>query len=247
VLIVGILIGSAISGGTALAAGIMAQPKTADVVIDGDTVDLKGYFIEGNHYFQLRDLSAALKSGGKDFRILWDGRANEILIDTTSGYNPTEQLSYLTPETPLPTPSPIPKPQPQEPTMTIEEMKLEIVRLTNEERVKAGVSEVLILPELMDCAQAKAQDFFDNHYYGHTSPVYGPFDKMIKSYVPAARGCGENIAPWRTTLKEVFDGWMDSPGHQGNILEPRFTHIGIGVVKGANGGYWWVQQFVSLE
>jgi hypothetical protein len=34
----------------------------------------------------------------------------------------------------------------------------------------------------MDCAQAKAQDMKDSHYYGHKSPVYGSPLTMIKSF-----------------------------------------------------------------
>lgn len=42
------------------------------------------------------------------------------------------------------------EPTGDENTMTVDEMKAEIVRLTGIEHIKAG------LPELMDCAQAKA-------------------------------------------------------------------------------------------
>ncbi|MBQ1690798.1 MAG: cell wall-binding repeat-containing protein, partial [Firmicutes bacterium] len=36
--------------------------------------------------------------------------------------------------------------------------------------------------------------------------------------------------------------WMNSPGHKGNILDPDFKGIGVGVVK-YNGAYYWVQCF----
>ena len=29
--------------------------------------------------------------------------------------------------------------------------------------------------------------------------------------------------------KEIVDDWMSSPGHRENILDPRFTHLGVGV------------------
>jgi hypothetical protein len=75
-----------------VAAGIMAQPKTAAVVIDGQEVDLQGYLINGSHYFQLRDTSAALKAGGKDFSIVWDGAGGRVLIDTSKDYDPNGQM-----------------------------------------------------------------------------------------------------------------------------------------------------------
>ena len=87
--ILGVVVGAIVFGGSAaIAAGIVAKPKTAEVVIDGKAVDLKGYIIEGRHYFQLRDLDAALAPGGKDFGIVWDGENNRVIIDTTKPYMP---------------------------------------------------------------------------------------------------------------------------------------------------------------
>jgi hypothetical protein len=97
--LLGIIVGALLFGGTAAfaAAGIIAQPKTAEVVIDGKAADLKGYIIAGSHYFQLRDTSAALKPGGKDFSVVWDGANNTIRIDTTRGYSTDEQFPATPP------------------------------------------------------------------------------------------------------------------------------------------------------
>ena len=132
------------------------------------------------------------------------------------------------------------------PAMTIDEMKAEIIRLTNEERAKAGLPALEVLPALMDCAQAKAQDFLDNHYFGHISPRYGTPGEMIKAAIPQAKSAGENIAPWTKTTHDVFTTLLDSPEHMKNLLSEKYTHIGIGIIEGADGGYWWVQQFVAL-
>ena len=36
---------------------------------------------------------------------------------------------------------------------------------------------------------------------------------------------------------------MDSPGHRANILEKRFTKIGVGVYHNANGEFWVTEMF----
>jgi len=80
--VTGFVLGAIIFGGSmAFASGIIAHPKTATVVIDGNMVDLKGYIIDGTHYFQLRDLGAALEPSGKDFSIVWDGHENRVIIE----------------------------------------------------------------------------------------------------------------------------------------------------------------------
>ncbi|MDR0905244.1 MAG: CAP domain-containing protein [Oscillospiraceae bacterium] len=130
--------------------------------------------------------------------------------------------------------------------MTIDEMKAEIVRLTNIERVNASVPELTALPELMNSAQAKAQDFLDNHYFGHNSPKYGTPGEMIKSYVPKAKSAAENLSGWAKTPTEAFNAITDSTEHYGIMVNNKYTHIGIGIVEGADGGYWWVQHFAAL-
>jgi uncharacterized protein YkwD len=39
---------------------------------------------------------------------------------------------------------------------------------------------------------------------------------------------------------------MQSAGHRKNILNPAFTHIGIGVVKGGPYGTMFTQMFIGL-
>ena len=235
--VAGFILGALVFGGAAaVAAGLTATPKTAEVIIDGKIVDLEGYVIESSHYFKLRDLSSALAPSGKDFSIAWDGRGNRIIIDTNRGYGMSETLGE-------------PEPGSQDiaqQTMTIDEMKAEIVRLTNIERVNAGLPELAAHPLLMATAQGKAQDFMDNHYFGHISPVYGTPTKMILASVPGIRTCGENLSAWNATAQGAFEGWLESPEHRDNILAGKFTHIGVGIIEGVDGGYWWVQQFIGF-
>lgn len=43
---------------------------------------------------------------------------------------------------------------------------------------------------------------------------------------------GENIAMGYVSAAVTMVGWMDSPGHRANILNPVFTHLGVGVSIG---------------
>ena len=38
---------------------------------------------------------------------------------------------------------------------------------------------------------------------------------------------------------------MNSPGHRGNILNPGYTTIAIGVYTDKSGKDWWVQEFMA--
>ncbi len=44
--------------------------------------------------------------------------------------------------------------------------------------------------------------------------------------------------------EEVVAGWLVSPGHCANLMDPRFRHTGVGVAEGSRTGeYYWVQTF----
>lgn len=55
--------------------------STSTIYLNGKTVALTAYTINGNNYFKLRDLGEAL-----DFGVTWDGAANAIRIDDDQGY-----------------------------------------------------------------------------------------------------------------------------------------------------------------
>ena len=60
------------------------------------------------------------------------------------------------------------------------------------------------------------------------------------------RAIGENIAEGQTSVEEVMDTWMHSPGHRRNILDPDFKELGIGLAFGNSAGGWrveWAQAF----
>lgn len=127
--------------------------------------------------------------------------------------------------------------------------RAEVIRLVNEERVRVGVAPLEVLPSLMECAQIKAEDMFVNEYYSHTSPTYGAHNVMISQFVPEAIGaCSENIAMTRPTPQRVFEAWLNSPGHYANMIDPQWTHTGVGAAKLEDYGYlYWAQQFVALK
>src|SRR5699024_2132648 len=118
----------------------------------------------------------------------------------------------------------------------------EMFELTNNERVNNGLEALQIDYEVSKVAREKSRDMAVNGYFDHNSPVYGsPFD-MMRTYGITYRTAGENIAMGQRTPNEVVQAWMNSPGHRANILNPNFTHIGVGYVEN---GHYWTQQFIG--
>lgn len=118
----------------------------------------------------------------------------------------------------------------------------EVIALVNEHRRSNGLSELSYDWELSRVARIKSQDMKDSGYFAHNSPTYGSPFSMMKNFGIKYRSAAENIARGYATPKAVVDGWMNSSGHRANILNPSFTHIGVGYVYAGN---YWTQMFVS--
>lgn len=137
---------------------------------------------------------------------------------------------------------PAPESEPVE-GITAEEQLM--VTLVNRERAKAGLQPLQVDLRLVELARMKSKDMIDLNYFSHTSPTYGsPFDMMKKAGVEYYTA-GENLAG-ASTVEKAHEALMQSDGHRRNILNPSFTHIGVGIVKGGSYGMMFTQMFIGL-
>ncbi|MTH53128.1 hypothetical protein GKZ89_06855 [Bacillus mangrovi] len=124
----------------------------------------------------------------------------------------------------------------------LSEFEQQVVELTNQEREKQGLKPLAVDEEVSKVAKEKSADMQKNNYFDHNSPTYGsPFD-MMKQFGVDYKTAGENIAMGQKSPEEVVQAWMDSEGHRKNIMNPEFTHIGVGHVEEGN---YWTQQFIG--
>ena len=145
--------------------------------------------------------------------------------------------------TPTPTPTPTPTTTPTGPVipiitaLTADEQKM--VNMINQERIAAGVSPLKVDLRLASVGRAKAKDLETNNYFSHTSPTYGSPWAMMQQVGLTVGWAGENIGKTQS-VESAMAGFMRSPGHKANILDPRFTHVGIGIA-----GNLFVQEFLQ--
>ncbi|CAN5201339.1 hypothetical protein BH18GEM1_BH18GEM1_19000 [soil metagenome] len=127
-----------------------------------------------------------------------------------------------------------------------ERLRSEMLTSVSAERRKARRLPLRIDGRLERAAQRHADDMLARGYYGHETPEgVGPRERAAAAGYEGA-GIGENLAQGQYSVEEVMDGWMKSPGHRRELLEPSFSHVGFGFAHGRNGrGYqtYWVQLF----
>jgi uncharacterized protein YkwD len=74
-----------------------------------------------------------------------------------------------------------------------------------------------------------------------------PADRIQRAGYGAYRIVGENIAAGAMTPGEVTEGWFASPPHCENIMDGRFTEIGIAYAANLESaaGLYWTQDFAA--
>lgn len=104
-----------------------------------------------------------------------------------------------------------------------------MVKAVNAERVKAGLSPLKIDFTIRAVARAHSIDMAKNGYFSHINLAgKTPADRMSEGGVTFWLA-GENIALAPTgDLAQI--GFMNSPKHRDNILDPKFGRIGIGII-----------------
>lgn len=118
------------------------------------------------------------------------------------------------------------------PTKTNATMEKEIVTLVNKERKKRGISSLKVDTSLKEYTHFRSNDMAMVNYFGHSSPKYGRWANFLYTGEYKFSFAGENLAAGYMTAKDFVQGWMDSPGHKANMLNPRFEKISVTVVKG---------------
>jgi len=111
-----------------------------------------------------------------------------------------------------------------------------LVTLTNDDRSSAGLNQLTTNPVLEDAARMKAEHMAENEYFAHVSPdgldPWYWFYRAGYQFVDA----GENLAVNFSDSDDVNQAWLDSPGHRANIMNGKFTEIGIAAVSGTYKG-----------
>jgi uncharacterized protein YkwD len=120
-----------------------------------------------------------------------------------------------------------------------------VLELTNLERQNAGLGPLALSPELSDAALGYSEVLASTGCFEHTCGAVPNFaDRVGQSGYTGWTALAENIAAGYPTPEAVVSGWMNSPGHRANILSPKYTEIGVGVVNGAGKlGTYWTEEF----
>jgi len=127
-------------------------------------------------------------------------------------------------------------------SLDIERLIKEVFKLTNQERIYAGLPALTYNNVLEDGAMIRAEEIIQS--FSHTRPDGSKFFTVFNNTY-AFHLMGENLAAGFNSAAAVVNGWMNSEGHRANILKDGYTQIGIGIAKDKDGRIYWVQIFAD--
>jgi uncharacterized protein YkwD len=121
----------------------------------------------------------------------------------------------------------------------------EVLALVNQRRSEgancggqsfASAAPLTMSRELRCAARNHSADMALNGFFSHTNSAGESFTDRVDKTGYEGFAQGENIASGYSSPDQVMSGWMDSPGHCANIMNPNHTEIGIGLW--AEGNLW---------
>jgi uncharacterized protein YkwD len=98
---------------------------------------------------------------------------------------------------------------------------------------------------LATAAEAQSRSMANNNYFDHKDrDGRTPGDRAeLAGY--DFQQIGENIAAGQDTLRKVVDGWLASPGHCANLMNPQFRELGAAYATDpkSDAGIYWTAMF----
>ncbi len=125
----------------------------------------------------------------------------------------------------------------------------EVLKLTNDFRQENGLKALVVDPSLEKAADKHSLDMAKLDFFSHTGKDGSrPWDRAETAGYET-KTVGENIAVGHQTPEDVVNGWINSPGHRANMLNPAYNEIGLGYyflendTGSVNYNSYWTQLF----
>ncbi|MCB0331019.1 MAG: CAP domain-containing protein [Bdellovibrionales bacterium] len=193
-------------------------------------IHLKGISLNGfrDLYFRVRVSTSKRRSEWSKFGLL-------SLPLPTPAMTPKEQGMNSMAMNPTPTPEPVVRCGRAKVIAAIEE--------TNLYRVAKGLLPLTENQSLTKAAEARTVKMIKIETLEH-----GEWFNEVLQALPLNSNFSsfaQNIARNYRDPIQLVEAWIESPSHERNILDPRYTAIGIACSVAPDGNFWWAQNFAG--
>jgi uncharacterized protein YkwD len=101
--------------------------------------------------------------------------------------------------------------------------------------------------KLFNAAASHSADMANNNYFSHTGQNGSSFSQRITAAGYSWRTAGENIAAGQSSIQQVMEGWLQSPGHCANIMNSAYVDVGVSCVQNSASTYtqYWTMELAA--
>jgi uncharacterized protein YkwD len=121
--------------------------------------------------------------------------------------------------------------------------EVRLILLMNQSRAKAGLRPLKPSRLLSELARAHSREMSDGNFFSHVNPAgMGPKERLERAGF-VWKAYGENIGCGQDSPEKILETWMNSSNHRETILDPVYTEVGIGLVRGGECRIYWTALF----
>jgi len=127
-------------------------------------------------------------------------------------------------------------------------MEKKVFKLINKVRVENNLDPLKLEDMAYKAALDHSRDMAKRGYFSHKSPEgKGVLNRIEKyGFSLVNRRIGENISKnngYKDPASTAVSGWLKSPGHRKNIMEPKYKYTGVGIARDSKGTIYFTQVF----
>ena len=126
------------------------------------------------------------------------------------------------------------------------QMEQQILDWTNEDRAKVNAPPLKWNNRLALAARLHSDEMANHKELTHQLKGEPPFTQRLSERGAKFSGAAENVG-YADSAEELQGGWMHSPGHRANLLNPVYTEMGVGIVRAGNRLWATVDFATSLQ
>lgn len=111
----------------------------------------------------------------------------------------------------------------------------ELIRGVNASRAQMGLSQLDFNRRLSRAAMTHACDMQRNGFFAHQGSDGSNSHERVKRVGYRTCLTAENLAHGYPQAMTVVNGWLNSPGHRRNMLQPDVQEMGVAITQGPHG------------
>jgi len=126
-------------------------------------------------------------------------------------------------------------------------LEKQVIAEANRQRALHGVPELKWDDAVADQARSHSINMMQRGFFSHIDPERGALAARLDGAGIGWTRCGENIYQEKgldDPVQSAVEGWMNSPQHRKNLLDPLFTLSGVGIAISPDTDYFITQIFI---